>query len=428
MSAPFRDDTLSVTLKNAEKLSLGKQAWLWARPHLSESTVGQAPTSAFDIASTGMVVRILPSEKPQLAQIPAVAGTLIALNPQTGAILSLVGGFDFNYSKFNRAIQAKRQPGSNFKPFIYSAALAKGYTPASIILDTPVVFANNYSDWRPQNYSGKFFGPTRLRNALKFSRNLISVKLVDDIGIDETLDFIRRFGFERKNHPHNMTLALGSGTATPLQMARGYATFANGGFYVEPYIIGRIEVDGEVIEQTVPPSLCNIDCDASQQTYARRIIPEDIAYQMTSMMRDVIKAGTGRRARALRRDDIAGKTGTTNEQRDTWFSGYNQEIVCSVWVGFDDHRPLGKNETGSRVALPIWIDFMRTALEDLPQKEYPKPDNIVGARIDRESGLLAHPSDTESISETFRREYLPTEIAEPKSSSDEPKKDTDKLF
>ena len=411
--------TLSVVLKDGRRVALGPSAWGWARAHLNEDSLGESPDAASRVASVGDVVRIVINGKEvRLAQIPEVAGALVALNPDTGALLALDGGFNFGLSKFNRATQSMRQPGSSFKPFIYSAALAEGYTPATIVIDTPVVFSSGNFDWRPENYSEKFFGPTRLRVALKKSRNLVSVKLVDDVGIDETLDHIRRFGFKRRNHPHNMTLALGSGTVSPLEMARAYAAFANGGFAIEPYVIEAIEMDATPVFQAAPLNLCVEGCDEDAAAqYARRIIPADAAYQMTSMMQDVIRTGTGRRARALRRGDIAGKTGTTNEQRDAWFSGFNRDVVCTVWVGFDDHKPLGNRETGSVAALPIWIDFMRGALEGRPEREYYKPANIVTARINRDNGLIAHPSDDSAVVETFREEYLPKEIAAPEDEA-----------
>lgn len=429
---------LYVVLKGGEKMRISKKGWSWARPYTDENQREERPQTAWDIASTGSLVYVVVKKGvAQLQQIPKVAGALVALNPGTGAVLALSGGFDFNHSKFNRVMQANRQPGSNFKPFIYSAALSKGYTPASIVLDTPVVFANSHLDWRPKNYSGKFFGPTRLRIALQHSRNLVSIKLVDDIGIDETLDFVRRFGFERKNHPRNMTLALGSGTASPLDMASGYAVFANGGSFVESYFIERITSNNEAIYQAQPLSLCVESCSANDDNaastatassgYARRAIPADIAYQMTSMLRGVIREGTGRRARSLRRGDVAGKTGTTNDQRDAWFSGYSRDIVASVWVGFDNHTPLGERETGSVAALPIWIDFMRKALAGKPERKYYKPSNIMTAKINRKNGLLAHPADDKGIIETFRSDYLPKDMASPPAPAKNETKD-DGLF
>ncbi len=421
--------TLRVALKNGEVVPLDEEAWRWARPRLKQNHVGARPKTAAEAASIGDIVRIEAGETPRLAHIPQVSGALVALEAGSGAILALSGGFDFYHSKFNRAFQARRQPGSNFKPFIYSAALNEGYTPATIIKDTPVVFTGpNNRDWRPQNYSGKFYGPTRLREALKFSRNLVSVKLVDRIGINKTLAYVRRFGFERGDQPHNLTLALGSGVTTPLEIARGYAAFANGGFLITPHLVRKITVLDEVLAEVQPLKLCTEDCELHENLsqgsdaglavpvempntqYAPQAIPPDIAYQMTSMMQDVIRFGTGRKARVLNRGDIAGKTGTTNEQRDAWFSGFNRDVVCTVWVGFDDHRPLGERETGAVAALPLWIDFMRAALDDRLERDYYKPPNIVSASIDPANGLLAHPGAENAVSETFRLRHLPKKI------------------
>ncbi len=454
--------TLHVAVKNGDVVALDAAGWQWARPRLAGGRVGARPENAAAVAAVGDVVRVFgDDETRRLAHIPEVGGALVALAPDSGAIIALTGGFDFYHSKFNRATQAKRQPGSSFKPFVYSAALGNGLTPATIIKDTPVVFTDpNNRAWRPQNYSGKFYGPTRLREALQFSRNLVSVKLVDQIGVEQTLDYVRRFGFQRADQPRNLTLALGSGTATPLEIARGYAVFANGGFLVKPYLIDKITVLDETVFAAEPLALCTEGCaiypyddapeDADEGTpedadadvndgtrtasmetpdaqYAPRAIPSDVAYQMTSMMRGVIRHGTGRRARTLRRDDVAGKTGTTNEQRDAWFSGFNRDLVGTVWVGFDDHKPLGERETGAVAALPTWIDFMRKALADKPERPYYKPPNIVSARIDPENGLLAHPGDENAISETFRMRHLPKKITKP-AKEGESSAETEGLF
>ena len=450
--------TLHVAVKSGEVVALGVAAWQWARPRLAGGQIGARPENAMAVAAVGDIVRVFGNgETMRLAHVPEVGGALVALAPESGAITALTGGFDFYHSKFNRATQARRQPGSSFKPFVYSAALGNGLTPATIIKDTPVVFTDpNNRDWRPQNYSGRFYGPTRLREALKFSRNLVSVKLVDQIGVDETLDYVRRFGFKRADQPHNLTLALGSGTATPLEIARGYAVFANGGFLVKPHLIDKITALGETVFDAKPLALCTEGCapephegapedahedlqegagDAAQTApietrgaqYAPRAIPSDVAYQMTSMMRDVIRLGTGRRARTLRRADIAGKTGTTNEQRDAWFSGFNRDLACTVWIGFDNHKPLGERETGAVAALPTWIDFMRKALDGKPERDYYKPPNVISARIDPENGLLAHPGDENAISETFRMRHLPKKITQPNKEG-ESAAETEGLF
>lgn len=428
--------TMEVILKDGTHLDLPKSGWQW-QPYLNPDYRGQSPQNAYDVAGKGDIVRVIDyRDGKRLSQIPIIEGAIVALEPNSGAILALSGGFDFYQSNFNRALQAKRQPGSSFKPFIYAAALMEGYTPASIVKDTPVVFSETLSrlGWRPENYSGKFFGPTRLREALTHSRNMISVKLVDSISLGNMLEYAQRFGFEREDHPYNLTLALGSGVATPLEVARGFSVFANSGFLTTPYFINKIILGTEVIFTVEVPRVCAEGCDGNitekEETllednvspieillpekstqFFPRVIPADTAYQITSMLKSVIRLGTGRRARALDRGDLAGKTGTTNNQRDAWFSGFNRDIVCTVWVGFDNHSPLGNRETGAVAALPIWMDFMSTALSDKAEKAFYKPTNIVTAKIDRKTGLLAHPSDSEAITETFRKNYLPKDIA-----------------
>ena len=433
-------------LKSGKVVVLDFPAFSWARHYIDHDRRGPPPQSAADVVSAGDVVRLAEvGGQWKLRQLPDVGGALVALEADTGAIVALSGGFDFSLSEFNRATQAKRQPGSGFKPFIYSAALANGYTPATIVNDSPVVFTDVRAtlDWRPTNYSGKFFGPTRLRDALKHSRNLVSIRLVDSISVRDTLDYVLRFGFDRADQPYNLTLALGSGTVTPLQLASAFTPFANAGAQSWPYLIDEVRRGGAQVYKADPPAICAENCDqgvsdaldlaaalgsASTPTalppaYLRRVIPSGIAYQINSMLRDVIKGGTGRRARVLGRSDLAGKTGTTNDQRDAWFSGFSRDIVCTAWVGFDDHSPLGRHETGSRAALPMWIEFMKGALEAKPERPYFKPAGVVVARIDPKTGLLAHPSAEDAITETFRADHLPKEIA-----GGNKKKDAGKLF
>ena len=437
-------------MESGETVALDFPAYSWARRYIDENRRGAPPESAADVVSVGEVVRLARAEDGwKLRQLPDVGGALVALEADTGAIVALIGGFDFSLSEFNRVTQARRQPGSSFKPFIYSAALAHGHTPAAIVNDSPVVFTDVHTsrDWRPANYSRKFFGPTRLREALKHSRNLVSIRLVDGISVRGTLDYILRFGFDRADQPYNLTLALGSGTVTPLQMASAFTVFANAGAQSHPYLVDEIRRASVQVHKADPPAICAENCDpravaaldlaaalggASTETalpagYLRRVIPSDVAYQVNSMLRDVIRGGTGRRARAVGRSDLAGKTGTTNDQRDAWFSGFNRDLVCTTWVGFDDHRPLGRYETGSRAALPMWIDFMKEALEGRPERPYFKPRNIVAARIDPETGLLAHPAAENTVLETFRAEYLPKEIAGAPAGGVE-KKEIEKLF
>ncbi len=441
-------------LADSRAIVLDEKQYTWARAYINENQRGLPPETASDVLTAGQVVRLIKqSQGWTLRQVPDVAGAIVALQPNNGAVLALSGGYDFQLSKFNRAVQSKRQPGSSFKPFIYSAALTRGYTPASIITDTPVVFSNQGTrqDWRPSNYSGKFFGPTRLREALKHSRNLISVRLVDEMGLRTVIDHVLQFGFERTSLPHNLTFALGSGAASPIEMATGYATFANGGFKVNAYLVDEIYLNDTLIYQESLLTAC-IECllptstptatFASAGTVANRvsdgspslpypapsIISSGVAYQITSMMQDVIRSGTGRRAGSLGRNDLAGKTGTTDDQRDTWFSGFNRDIVCTVWVGFDDVRPLGRHETGSRAALPMWIDFMGRVLKDKPETNFYKPDDIISARINIVNGLLAHPADESAIIETFRKDYLPKGIADAPGAKGIPGGDLDQML
>ncbi len=436
----------TVLIPDGRLIRLPWEGLEWARPFVDDNRLGPAPKTAGDILREGDLIRLLPLNGDQwrLAQLPEVEGALVALDPDNGGILALTGGFDFKRSKFNRVTQATRQPGSSFKPFIYSAALEKGFTAASIINDAPVVFDDPglESAWRPENYSGKFFGPTRLREALIKSRNLVSIRLLRSIGINYTLDYLTRFGFPREDLPRDLSLALGSGAVTPLQLAGGHAVFANGGYRVLPYFIERIlGPDKRVIMEAHPDTVCRIcesdeplmvalreqaedpavaePANAGDETLpeipaniAKRVIPAENAYIMTSMMRDVIHRGTGRRARALGRHDLAGKTGTTNDQRDAWFAGFNQRLVTVAWVGFDKTRSLGNKETGGRAALPMWMEFMKVALDGLPEIPLERPAGLVTVRIDPATGLLATAHQKRTIFETFRTRYVPTQYAE----------------
>ncbi len=389
--------------KGRGPVTLPWEGMAWARPYRTPDRLGPAPKRAGDILKAGDVVYLRPKgDTWALAQPPEVEGALVALSPEDGAILALSGGFDFQRSNFNRVTQAHRQPGSNFKPFIYSAALEKGFTPASLINDAPVVIDGQVA-WRPENYSGRFHGPTRLREALVHSRNLVSIRILRAIGIDYAIAYLERFGFRAKELPRGLSLALGSASVTPLEIARGYAVFANGGHLIAPYLIARIEaMDGTVLWQAEPPRVCE-DC---AHPAPRTITPQN-AYLMTSMMKDVIRRGTGRRALVLGRRDLAGKTGTTNDQKDAWFSGFNADLVATAWVGFDTPRPLGRRETGARAALPMWIAFMKEALEGRPERSLPRPTGLVTVRIDPHTGLLAAPGQKDALFETFRVGHAP---------------------
>jgi penicillin-binding protein 1A len=420
----------------------------WARPYIDENRRGPKPESAADVLGRGDVIRIRLTEAGwRLAQVPKVQGTLVAMDPQTGGILALVGGFDFALSKFNRAMHARRQPGSSFKPFIYSAALDKGFTAASIINDAPLVFNESGLEaaWRPENYSGRFFGPTRLREALVYSRNLVSIRLLQAIGIGYTHDYLSRFGFDKARLPRNLSLALGSGSVTPLQLTTGYCVFANGGFKIEPYYTERVlGPQGQVLIKTPHTKVCKF-CDQQQAGApkhialsetttqhaftvdpeqatvsdsgpvrpAPRVLTPQTTWLINSMLHDVIQRGTGRRARVLGRTDLAGKTGTTNEHRDAWFAGYSPRLVVSVWVGFDHLHSLGERETGSKAALPLWIDFMGQALKDTPETHMEQPDGMMTVRIDPETGDLARAAQPTAIFETFRLSHVPKRLAEP---------------
>ena len=432
-------DAAEVYLGGGRRATLRLNDASWARAYIDENRRGPAPKGFDAFLAAGDLIRVQTVEKEdqltwQLAQLPDVAGALVSLDPGDGRILALVGGYDFYESKFNRVTQAKRQPGSGFKAFIYSAALEAGYTPASLINDAPVVIDDPSleSAWRPENYSGKFFGPTRLRYALTKSRNLVSIRLLREMGIEHAINHAARFGFDPEALPHNLSLALGSGGVTPIQMAAGYAVLANGGYRVEPYFINRIlDSEGNTLYTAAPQTVCE-DCEVPATTglqetapespqhpeapgeplpVAPRVISEQNHYIMNSMMRDVITAGTARRARSLGRSDLAGKTGTTNDQRDAWFNGFNSSIVAIAWVGFDSSAPLGRGEVGGKAALPVWIDYMEEALKGVEEKPLKMPPGIVTVRIDPKSGKRAAAGQADAIFEIFRSENAPSDIA-----------------
>lgn len=398
------DGTLLRTERHGP-VTLGRDAIAWLE---EEQPVG-------DLLARGDIVRLEETGDEAapwaLAQIPAVQGALVALSPYDGTIEALVGGFDFDLSKFNRAVQAQRQPGSAFKPFLYSAALESGFTAASVLNDAPVVFDDPNLDetWRPENYSGRIHGPTRLREALVYSRNLVSIRLLRAVGVGTTIDYIgRAFALPAERMPRDLSLSLGSATFTPVEMARAYAVFANGGFRVTPSVIAEIrDGEGETAYRATPAAVCREDCGDSNTPRALRTADADNIYLMDDMLHDVIRRGTGQRALTLGRGDLAGKTGTTNEQRDAWFAGYNHDLVAISWVGFDQLQPLGSGETGARAALPMWIEFMRGALRGMPEKSLPRPPGLVSVRIDPETGELAAGGDPGAIFETFRAEHAP---------------------
>jgi penicillin-binding protein 1A len=417
----------------------------WARRRTTEIALGPEPKSAADIVSRGdvvYVVRTKPDAPVELAQVPDAESALIALDPNNGAIMSLVGGFDYfdkTLGKFNRATQARRQPGSGFKPFMYAAAMAGNYTPASVILDAPIILddANLEEVWRPENSGGGFRGPLRLREALVQSRNLVSIRLLKEMGVRAVVDYAKNFGFVTDKWPRNLTLALGSMQATPLEVARGFAVFANGGYRIEPFFIDRIEgPGGQIVYSAAPRTVC-VECtqpivavsDAERAklpevsaTYvpptpvvgprkteaAERGITPQVSFLMNDIMRDVITRGTGRRALALGRNDLRGKTGTTNLNFDTWFNGFNESLVASVWVGLDEPGPLGAGEEGARTAVPIWVDYMREALRGVPEKPRTIPDGIIEMKVNAATGGTRN-ADVDPLFEYFRADMLPTE-------------------
>lgn len=389
---------LTVLLANGAKIMIPAEGLSWAR----RSGKGNS-------LKVGDIVRVLEREgKWQLTQIPQVQGAIVSLNPGDGAILALNGGFNDSDNGFNRAIQAERQPGSSFKPFIYAAALSKGYTLATVVNDSPIEI-NDTGDpnnlWRPQNDDNTFHGPTRLRVGLVRSFNLVSIRLLRMIGVPDAINYVTRFGFDKQNLPHSLSLALGTASVTPMQMATGYTVFANGGYRVTPYFIRSIQsAEGKILYQAHPPTVPNYAASPGLPSSPRAIEP-DVAYLMTSVLQDVIQSGTGYAATVLDRDDIAGKTGTTNREVDGWFSGFNPHVETTVWVGYDQPRPL--NEHGAQAALPIWIDFMKVALANMPEETLKMPDNIVTAQINPNDGLLALPEQTNAISELFRVGTVP---------------------
>ncbi|MGP1677726.1 MAG: penicillin-binding protein 1A [Burkholderiales bacterium] len=349
----------------------------------------------------GALIRIQKGEKRnwQILQLPEAEAALIAVSPSDGRVRALVGGFDFNRNKYNHVTQAWRQPGSSFKPFIYSAALEKGFNPATIVDDAPIVVDAAQTGgqiWEPHNYDGKYDGPMRLRMGLAKSKNMVSIHVLQAIGPQYAQDYITRFGFDADKHPPYLTMALGAGSVTLWQMARGYSVFANGGYRIEPYVVQRIVDDrGNVLAQAQPPR-------AGDESL--RVIDARNAFVMDSMLHDVVRYGTAARAMSLGRKDLAGKTGTTNDLVDAWFTGYQPTLTAIAWIGFDQPRKLGNHETGSAAALPIWMDYMSKALKGVPEMFQPVPDGVVSVRVNPDTGQAA--SDG-TLSDYFYRENVP---------------------
>ena len=409
----------------------------------------------------GDIVRVWRGTKGwRLAQVPQVQGALVALDPHDGAIQALVGGFDFFAGNYNRVLQARRQVGSGFKPFLYSAALNFGYTPASVFLDAPVVYDDPGlgSTWRPENDDREFRGPMRLREALVHSRNLVSVRVLQAIGLDYAIDFITHFGLPKERLPHDLTLSLGSAGFTPMEVARSYAVFANGGFQVEPYFISSIRSgSGEELFKATPAVAC-LECESAQdaatspaspaptavpapspppaaaaalaeaqpaaptspagEPLAPRVVDARLIYLIDSMMHDVTVRGTAFAANALGRGDLAGKTGTTNDETDAWFDGFTPALVAITWVGYDQPQSLGRGEVGGRLAVPIWMDFMKVALKGVAESHLPRPQGIVNVRINPATGMLGD-RGTGTIDEIVQSDHIPaTEDQQPGEEPD----------
>ncbi len=405
-----------------------------ASPYINESAVGSRPATPAAVLAVGDLIRVRHADDGawHLSQVPNAQAALVSLRPVDGAIISIVGGLGFELSKFNRATQALRQPGSSFKPFLYSAALESGFTAASIINDAPIVLEDGSVEdgmWRPENDDTKFYGPTRLRWALTKSRNLVSIRLLQQLGVGKLLDYLTRFGFDTAEFPRNLSLALGTQVMTVLDVAAAYAVIANGGYRVEPYLIDRVvDLEGREIYKATPLTACpgcedtpveqgpelsmeEILASGGEGTAglppAPRIMDAGVNFIIDSILKDVITKGTGRKALELKRADIAGKTGTTNGPMDVWFSGYNPDVVTTTWVGFDNYTPLGRREFGGTAALPIWIAFMQEALRDSPERQRPVPPGIVSVRIDPDSGQLATSGQRSAIFEYFLKDTVP---------------------
>ncbi|MEO8988276.1 MAG: penicillin-binding protein 1A [Rhodanobacter sp.] len=457
----------TVYLPNHENVTLDLTAVSWARAHISDDRLGAAPSRVDAVLTRGDIIRLARDDKGnwQLAQIPAAQAGLVSLNPEDGAIEAMVGGFNFNRSKFNRAVMAARQPGSSFKPYLYSAAFERGFTPASIINDAPLALPDPSKPngvWTPSNDDGKFAGPMRLREALVQSKNLVSVRLLDAVGVNYVRQYATRFGFSLDSIPANLTMALGTASVSPMGMARGFAVFANGGYLITPYFIHEIDNrDGKPVYLANPARACRNcrerlldtrppgpppvdmtkatanglataasaasaaapapsssidgvgdavlpadvhDDDQHAPILAPRVIGPRNDYMITSLMKDVILRGTGAAARTLNRPDLAGKTGSTNDHRDAWFVGFNGDLSTAVWVGFDDYSSLGRGEFGAKAALPIWMQYMGTALNGLPASTLPMPPGISTVWINRDSGLPTAADDPNGMNEIFKVE------------------------
>jgi len=367
--------------KYNEEISLSPEGIKWARKQLSSNHVGNKPKNITQLLKSGDVVYVQQTEGIwHISQLPQIQGAIVSVEPSSGKIIALSGGFDYYFNKYNRATQAKRQPGSGIKPFVYAAALARGYDPSSLISGAPIVVdePSQGTVWRPQNYSGKFYGPTSIRNSLARSLNTVSVRLLRSIGVDFTRNYINKFGLDKNRLPSSLSLALGAGQLTPLEVATAYAALANTGYLTQPYLIDKIiSRHGETLYQRPQNQLCDSCTDvAPTANISPRVMTKQDNFLIVNMMQDVIRYGTAKKALVLERAELAGKTGTTNDYVDAWFSGFTPSLATTVWVGFDQPQTMGRAESGGRAALPIWIDYMRTALSSRDQENYKIPAGI----------------------------------------------------
>ena len=464
------DKSAEVILKSGERITLTWDNLKWARKFITRYRQSFAPEAASDILTPGMQIWLRKNDDNSyiLSQIPEAASAIVSLDPQDGRIKAIVGGYSFEQSQYNRAVQAKRQVGSNIKPFIYSAALEKGYTLASILNDAPI---NQWDKsqgvaWRPKNSPAIYNGPIRIRRALAQSKNVISVRLLRGVGLQRTADHLLKFGFANEDINRSESLALGSASITPIELARGMSTFANGGHLIEPYFISEIQdAMGNTLFKTNPTVICDDEATTpsslmlSEQVApncAPQIISKQNAFLIASAMNSAIWgggswshktgwSGTGWRAQALKRRDLSGKTGTTNDSVDTWFSGFNRDVMTSVWVGFDNPgNTLGRStynnnlgsgqisgaESGAKTAQPAWVDFMRVALDGKPAAPIEPPEGLVSIRIDLETGLLSHKNDYTSRFEYFEKGTAPTKyvLSQPNDIFEENTKTEEELF
>ncbi|NEX21684.1 penicillin-binding protein 1A [Thiorhodococcus mannitoliphagus] len=426
--------SMEVYMGAGEHVTLRGSTFSWARRYRNSARWRGERRKSSDAIAVGDLVRLKRLEKGDwtLSQIPAVAGALVSLDPHDGAVRALVGGYSFSTSKFNRAVDMRRQPGSSFKPFVYASALNEGWTPASLLRDEAVKLTTN-ERWNPKNADHKELGPIRMRKALALSRNLASINLLQSVGMEDAQSYISRFGFDLQAMPLGLSMALGTGELSPVKLAEGYAVFANGGYHVVPYFIERIEDgDGNVLFEANPARSC-ADCwyksgeegatSAGTQpgVRAEQVIDPRTAYQITSLLREVVEHGTGRRALKLKRPDIVGKTGTTNDVRDSWFSGYQANFVTIAWMGFDDFGKLGRGEEGGRAALGMWVDFMEDALKDQPIAELEPPEGLIEVRVDPTRGVETKSKSgiVELIQAEYRDNILgpePIRVAAPSAS------------